>query len=85
MEILSVVFVFAALICSFIGPSVLVCLFLLQELRDDVDVYEVYNCEDILGLSAWNSLAIWEKFAAFILDILFELNEGGRTNVKGEY
>ena len=48
-------------------------------------MYEVHDCEDILGLSAWNSLAIWEKFAAFILDILFELNEGGRTNVKGEY
>ncbi len=66
-------------------PSVLVCPFLLEEVRDDVDVYKVHNCEDILGLSSWNPLPIWEKFAALILDILFELNEWGRTNVKGEY
>ena len=45
----------------------------MQELWDGVDVDEVDDGKDKLGLSSGNSFAIGEKFTAFIFDILFKL------------
>jgi hypothetical protein len=57
---------------------------LLQELGNCIDMYKVDNGEDELGLPAWNPLAIGEELAAFVLNILFELDGGRDTSVKGE-
>lgn len=64
--------------------GVLVDAFLLEELGDGVDVDEVDDGEDELGLSAWDAFAIGEELAALVLDILAELGGEGGTRVKGE-
>lgn len=66
------------------GREVRVGALLLEELRDSVDVDEIDDGQDELGLAAWNALAIWEQFATLVLDVLAKLNAPGLTSVKGE-
>lgn len=47
--------------------------FLLEEFGDGVDVDEVDDGEDELGLSAWDAFAIGEELATLVLNVLFEL------------
>lgn len=58
--------------------------FLLEEFGDGVDVDEVDDGEDELGLSAWDAFAIGEELATLVLDVLSELRREGGTRVKGE-
>jgi hypothetical protein len=57
---------------------------LLEELGDGVDVDEVDDGEDELGLAAGDAFAVGEELAAFVLDVFLELRGVGGTRVKGE-
>lgn len=57
---------------------------LLKEFSDGVDVDEVDDGEDELGLSARDAFAIGEELAALVLDVVAELRGEGGTRVKGE-
>lgn len=58
---------------SWIHGEVPVDAFLLEELGDGVDVDEVDDGKDELCLSAGDAFPVGEEFAAFVLDVLFEL------------
>jgi len=58
--------------------------FLLEELGDCVDVDEVDDGQDELGLSTGDAFSVGEQLAAFVLDVLFELCWGSDTTVNGE-
>ncbi len=58
--------------------------FLVEELCDGVDMDEVDDSKDELGFASGDAFAIREQFAAFVVDILFELGIRARvTNSKG--
>ena len=44
---------------------------------------EIDDGEDVFSFSAWNTFAIREKFAAFVVDVVPVLNGRAGTNSKG--
>ena len=69
---------------SWIHGPVPVDAFLLEEFGDGVDVDEVDDGKDELCLSTGDAFPVGEEFAAFVLDVLFELCWRCSTTVKGE-
>ena len=47
-------------------------------------MYEVDDCEDVLGLAARDAFAVGEEFAPFVIDVVLELGGLGGTISKGE-
>lgn len=47
-------------------------------------MYEVDDSQDEFGFASGDSFAIWEQLAAFVIDILSELNGWAVTTSKGE-
>jgi hypothetical protein len=58
--------------------------FEIEELGDGIDVDEVDDGEDVLGLPAGYPLAVWEQLAPLVLDVLSELGIYFSTAEKGE-
>ena len=57
---------------------------MLQELGHRVNVDEIDDGKDKLGLPAWHSLSIGKQPAPLILDIILELLHAMITAAKGE-
>lgn len=56
----------------------------MEEFGDCVDVHQVDNGEDELSFATGDAFAIWEEFAALIVDVVPELRSGvRRTNSNG--
>ena len=47
-------------------------------------MYEVDDSQDEFSFASRHPLAIWEQLAAFVIDILSELNGWAVTTSKGE-
>ena len=56
----------------------------MQKFGDSVDVDEVDDGEDEFSFPAGDSFAVGEEFAAFVVDVLFELGGMAGTVSKGE-
>ncbi len=53
---------------------------LLQKFGDCINVDEVDYAEYVFSFSAWNTFAIWEKFAAFVINIISVLHDARCTS-----
>ena len=84
MVIFFFAFVVAVLLSYCLKLIVLINAFLLEELRDSIDMNKIDNSEDVFSFTSWDAFAIGEQFAAFVVDVLFELDGEVGTVWKGE-